>query len=338
MDLSGRRRLAALALLGLASVTGCAQAEPESRATEFGDQIPGRVTSLETGKTKAILTPAGRLSVSFADPVTQVSKDDTTDRVSRDAPNGGTFVPMVWSFQGDEIYGEIADLFGDREPLEIELVADDVHYSLTPPPDGSLGRRAQYVAVEGDGEDISLEVTYGTVPQALDIGSNRLYKGVAEDLYNLPRTKIKMQDCPIKEWFREPGVFPQYECRYATAIPSPYVANTWVQPGHTWLAVTVTTNLALYATGELDGTLATYRIVGNTELSTVNGEDPLGTLHKTVTGGSATGTLVFDIKGKLPDTMHVLREYELTLNGASGETDAPERRSVKIGGDLDLFY
>jgi hypothetical protein len=31
-------------------------------------------------------------------------------------------VPVVWSFQDDKIFGEVTRLFGDRQPLEVELV------------------------------------------------------------------------------------------------------------------------------------------------------------------------------------------------------------------------
>ena len=337
MNLTRRRRLTAFGLGLLVPFAACADVERESPETAIGDQIPGRVVNIKAGETTAVLTPAGRLSVSFADPVSKLAKDDTTDLVAREAPDGGTFVPMVWSFRGDEIYGKIAQLFGDREALEIELVADDERYSLIPP-DASQGERAQYVAVMGDARDLSLEVTYGTVTQALVVESGRLDKGAAEDLYDLPKTKIKMEDCPIKTWFREPSVFPHYECSYATAVPTPYVANTWAEPGHTWVAVTVSTNLALFATGELNGRIASYRVVSNTELSTIDGEEALGIVQESVSDGSASGTLVFDIEGKLPKTLNILREYKLTLTGSSGKTEAPERRSVRIGGDVDLFY
>jgi hypothetical protein len=338
MALSGRCLLAALSALGLLlSLAACSEEQPESPDTKVGDQIEGRVADLDPGKSTDVLTPAGRLTVSFADAVTRLEKDEATDLTARSAPDGGSFVPVVWSFQDDDIYGEITRLFGDRQPMEVELVTGGESYTLTPP-DAGPGKKAEYVAVEGSGDDVTLEVTYNGLTQTLDAETGKLDKGVAKGLYDLPKTKIKIKDCPIKGWFTKPGVFPQYECRYTTAVPSPYVADTWVEKGHTWLSVTVATNLALFATGELNGALASYRVVDNTELSTIGGEKSLGTLNSKVNAGVASGTLVFDILGKLPKKMHLLREYTLTLNGVVGKIDAPEKRKVKIGGDIKLAY
>ncbi len=338
MGSSDRRRLAALAALGLMlPVAACSDDTPASPDTKLGDQISGRVGDLEPGERTAVVTPAGRLSVSFADPVTSLEKDQTTDLTARSAPEGGSFVPVVWSFDNDKIFGEITQLFGDRRPLEVDLVAGGKHYSLTPP-DSGPGRKAEYVAVEGSGKDIALEVTYDGLTQILDAETGELDKGVAGPLYDLPKAKLRIKDCPTRKWFDQPLIYQQYECRFSTAVPSPYVVNKWAKKGHTWLAVTVATNLALYAIGELDAAIASYDVVGNTELSTIDGKKPLGTLDENVTEGAASGTLVFDITGELPKKMQILREYKLNLNGAVGTIDAPQRRKAKIGGEIDLAY
>lgn len=334
----GRRGLTALAALGLLlPVAACSGDAPESADTKVGDQISGRVGDLERSERTAVVTPAGRLSVSFADPVTRLDEDQTTDLTARSAPDGGSFVPVVWSFVDDKIFGELTRLFGDREPLEVRLVAGRKKYPLTPP-DSGPGNQAEYVAVEGNAKDLSLEVTYDGLTQTLDVGTGKLDKGAAAGLYELPKTKIKIKDCPTKEWFTTALIYQQYECQYTTAAPSPYVANKWAKKGHTWLSVRVATNLALYATGELDGALASYDVVGNKELSTINGAKPVDTLNEKVNEGAASGTLVFDITGQLPKTMQILREYQLNLNGAAGKVDAPQKRTAKVGGQIELVY
>jgi hypothetical protein len=338
MESPGRRRLLALAALGLLlPLTACSDDEPQAPDTQLGDQVSGRFDGLETGQRTAVITPAGRLSVSFADPVTRLDEDQTTDLTARSAPEGASFVPVVWSFQDDKIFGEISRLFGDRQPLEVELVTGGKGYSLTPPESGA-GRTAEYVAVKGEGKRASLEVTYDGVTQTLEAETGELDKGVAAGLYDLPKTKIRIKDCPTKEWFTTALVYQQYECRYTTAIPSPYAVNKWAEKGHTWLAVNVVTNLALYATGELDGALASYDVVGNKELSTIGGKKPLETLNERVNKGAASGSLVFDISGRLPMTMQILREYKLNLNGAAGKVDAPQKRTAKVGGEVELVY
>ncbi len=337
MPSTRRRRLTALALGLLLPLTACGDDDPAPPATKVGDQVAGRLSELKPGKPTAILTPAGRLSVAFAEPVERLGKGQTVDRTERTAPGGASFVPIVWSFEDDSIYRQLAGLFGERKPVEVELVAGKNSYPLVPP-EATTGKQAQYVAVDGDGSDLSLEVTYNKVTQTLDAESGKLDKGVAAGLYDLPNPKLRLRDCPIKSWFTEPGVFPQYTCQYSIAVATPYVMDTWAKPGRTWLAVGVATNLSLYAIGELDGDVASYRVVANKDLSTVNGQRALGSIREQVTEGSAAGTLVFDVKGPLPKKLHILREYKLTLSGAAGKIDAPERRTVKIGGDVDLVY
>jgi hypothetical protein len=329
-------RLAVLAAALLLPLTACDDEAPRSPQTSIGDQVEGRTGDLEAGERTAVVTPAGRLTVSFGDPVRELDKEQTTDLVARTAPEGASFVPLVWSFQED-VFGKVALLFGDRKPLEVALVSDGERYPLTPPEDAT-GQSTEYVVVDGAAKHLQLEVTYNKVTQTLDARTGRLDKGVAAGLYALPRTKIRIKDCPIKQWFTEPAVFPQYTCQYTTAIPSPYVAETWAKPGHTWLSVTVATNLALYATGELGGAIASYRVVDSKELSTIGGRKSLGTLREKVDGGLASGTIVFEVKGRLPRTMRLMREYELSLNGAAGKVDAPQHRTVRIGGDVPLLY
>ena len=338
MGPSGRRCLTALAALGLLlPLAACSDDAPASPDTRLGDQIPGRVGDLAPGKRTAVVTPAGRLLVSFADPVTRLEEGQTTDLTARSAPEGGSFVPVVWSFVNDRIFGGIAQLFGERRPLEVDLVTGGKHYSLSPP-DSGPGRTAEYVAVEGKAKEVALEVTYDGLTQTLNAKNGRLDKGVAATLYDLPKAKLKIKDCPTKEWFDQPLIYQQYECSYTTAVPSPYVANKWAKKGHTWLAVTVATNLALYGVGEVDAAIASYNVVGNAELSNIDGKKPVGTLNEKVVKGAASGTLVFDIQGALPQQMQILRAYRLNLNGAVGEIDAPQRRKAEVGGEVDLVY
>lgn len=336
MEFTGRRRAVALALGLLLPLAACSNEIPDSPGTSPGDVIEARNVGLETGKRSIVLTPAGRLVVRFGDPVPRLERDQTSDLTSRTAPEGGSFVPVVWSFQ-DDIYGEIERLFGERRALEVELVAGGERYSLSPPDPGS-NKTAEYVAVEGAADELTLEVTYDGLTQTVDAETGERESGVAEALYGLPETEIKIKKCPIKKWFTDPTILLAYECQYTTAVPSPYVANTWVKEGHTWLSVTVATNLVRYAVGELNGSIASYEIDKNVDLSTIDGRKPVGTLRDKANGGVAVGTMVFNIKGELPDTLQVRRRYQLSLNGAVGEIKAPQRKTVEIGGEIKLVY
>ena len=98
------------------------------------------------------------------------------------------------------------------------------------------------------------------------------------------------------------------------------------------------TDLSLYAIGTGADSLASYDVQGATDLTTIDGKKPVGTLQPQQNAGASSGILVFDIEGKLPSTADVLHEYKLVLSGATGRTDAPQRRTVKIGGEVELRY
>jgi len=332
----GLRGLTALALGLLLPLSACTEDTPASPDTQSGDTVEGRVEGLEVGKSVKVVTPAGRLTVAFADPVTSLEKDQTTDLTARNAPEGGAFVPVVWSFD-DKVFGQVTRVFGDRQPLEVKLTVDGKKYSLSPPSAGPE-KTAEYVAVESSGDDVELDVTYDEFTQTLDAETGKLDKGVAAGLYDLTDAKVKIKNCPIKKWLTNPLQFVQYECKYTAAVATPYVVNEWAKPGHTWLAINLATNLALFATGSFGEAIANYDVVDVTDLTTIDGDKPLGTLQENENEGASNGILIFDIKGDLPKTMDVLRQYELTLSGAAGEVEAPQRRSVKIGGELKLTY
>jgi hypothetical protein len=61
-------------------------------------------------------------------------------------------------------------------------------------------------------------------------------------------------------------------------------------------------------------------------------------LNERVNEGAASRSLVFDINGRLPRTMQILREYRLNLDGAVGKICAPQKRTAKVGGEIELVY
>lgn len=332
------RWIAALALGLLLPLVACSEDTPESPDITAGDTVEGRLDDVKAGKAVDVVTPAGQLSVAFADPVPSLEKDQTTDRTDREAPEGGSFVPIVWSF-ADDIFGQINRVFGDRQPLELKLDVDGKKYKLTPPSPGSE-KTTEYLAVESGGDDITLDVTYDGVTQTLDAQTGKLDKGDAAGLYDVAEAAVKIKDCPIKKWLSNPQNYVQYRCQYTAPIATPYVVNEWAKPGHSWLAINIATTLTLFATGSLiNESIANYDVVDVTNLSTVQGKKPLGTLQENQNAGTSSGIMVFDVKGDLPTSMDVLYEYKLTLSGAAGEVaDAPQRRTVKIGGELKLDY
>lgn len=336
MHFSGRRRLIALAL-GLAlPLAACSDDKPEGPGDPVvGDSIRGRLGDYKAFDLATIVTPVGQLGVGFAAPVNHLDKDDTTDLVARDAPDGGTFVPVIWTYD-DKVFGEISRVFGEFKPLVLQLVVDGKKYDVIPPNPGAE-KTVDYIAVEGTADDVSLEATYDGVTQTMN-DDGEVDKGVAAALYPLADTKVKIKNCPVKDWLDNPVDFIQFTCKYTTAIPSPYVYNTWAKPGHTWLAVNVATDLQLFATGTFGESIANYSATDVKDISTIDGEKALGALQEKESEGISSGILVWDIVGKLPKTMIMKREYKLVLTGGTGKVDEPENRTVKVGGPLDLLY
>lgn len=337
MRFSGRLRPLALVLALVLPLAACGDDEPEGPGDpQLGDTIQGRLGDYKDFKLATLVTPAGRLGVGFAKPVNHLNKEDTTDLVARDAPDGGTFVPIVWSYD-HQVFGPVSLLFGETKPLELRLIVDGDEYDVVPPSPGAK-KSVEYVTVKGPAEKISLEATYDGHTQTMN-QQGEVDKGVAAGLYDLVGKKVKARNCPIKRWLSNPQHFIQFTCKFSTAVASPYVYNTWAEPGHLWLSVRLVTNLQLFATGRLGESIANYSAVDVTDLSTLNGRKPLGTLENVESEGASSGVLIWDIQGRqLPKSMEMIRQYKLLLTGGTGKIDEPEKRTIKVGGRLDLVY
>ena len=332
------RRLTALALgLLMLPLAACSEDTPASPDVAACDSVQGTLGDVKAGKPVAVVTPAGELSVAFADPLESLGKDQTIDRTEKKPPEGGAFVPIVWSF-ADDVFGQINRVFGDRQPLELTVTVDGEDCRVQPPSPGSE-KSVLYLAVEGGGEDVQFAATYDEVTQTLDAQTGKLDKGVAAGLYDLAEAKVKLKDCPVGRWLNNPAQIVQYKCQYTLPITTPYIVNEWAKPGHSWLAINIATTLILFATGSLiDESIANYDVEDVTDKSTIDGKAPLGILQDQENAGTSAGILVFDIKGERPTSMEVRREYKLSLSGAAGKVDAPQRRTAVIGGRLDLKY
>ena len=338
MALSARRRLTGLALgLLLLPLVACAEDEPESPGIAACDTVQGSLDGVKAGKAVDVVTPAGQLSVAFGDPVDSLTENQTIDRTTKQPPEDGAFVPIVWSF-ADDVFGQINRVFGDSRPLELQVNVDGEKCSV-PPPSPGTEKTPLYLAVASAGDDVTLAATYDGVTQTLDAQTGKLEKGEAAGLYDVAEARVKIKDCPVKDWLTDPSYIVHYTCKYTLPIATPYVVNTWAEPGHTWVAINVATSLSLFATGSLiDESIANYDVVDVTDLSTMKGDKALGALQENKNAGTLAGILVFDVKGKLPTSMNVQRKYKLTFSGSAGKVDVPQRRTVQIGGRLALKY
>lgn len=339
----GRRLTAALSLALVAlPLAACGDDKPDP-GTDPGEVVEGRSgVEIDTGKRMQVLVPAGRLDIRLGEPISSLPSERTAQLTRRDAPEGGSFVPLVWSFDTSALEA-FAPIFGDRSPLKIELVADGETYTLAPPTaEKRSDAKPSYIAIEGPGRELTLEVGYDGVTQELDLVSGKRDAGRAAGLYDLPEPKPNaavedlLKDCPMASWSTEPGEFRNYSCQIAAPVPTPYVVGEWAKPNHTWLAIYADTNLTAYALTNGAGQAVTYAVETNEDVSKVRGEKALGIIGDQVLAGTARGIMVFEVKGDLPSEFELRRRYELTATGATG--DAPERITREIGGTVPLKY
>lgn len=343
MHPTGRRFAAALSLALLAlPLAACGEDEPDP-GTQPGEIVEGRSGfEIETGKWMQVLVPAGRLDVRLGEPIEALPEERTAQLTAREAPDGGTFVPLVWSFDTSALEG-YGVVFGDRSPLKIELVADGEAYHLAPPTaERRRDAKPSYVAVDGPARDLRLRVGYDGVTQELDLRSGKRDAGRAAGLYDLPEpdpgaaVEDLLEDCPMEDWTTPVGEFRNFSCQLAKPVATPYVVGEWAKPGRTWLAVYTDTTLTAYALSNSSGQGVTYTVEANEDASTVRGKPALGIIGDQVVTGTARGIMVFEVRGDLPEQFQLRRRYELVASGSTG--DAPKRITREIGGPVPLEY
>ena len=142
MDFPGRRRLTAVVALGLLLPVAACSDEAGIVGHRAGRPDLGSGRRPRAGRAHRRGDPGGSALGELRRPGHPPGEGPATDLTARSAPEGGSFVPVVWSFADDRIFGEMTRLFGDRQPLEVELVTGGEHYSLTPPDSGPAARRS----------------------------------------------------------------------------------------------------------------------------------------------------------------------------------------------------
>jgi hypothetical protein len=327
-------------LAALIPLTACAS-DKETGATEPGDVVAARA-GVDTQGAPAgfLLVPSGRLDIRAGKPVADVSEDATTERESRTAPSDGVLVPLTWTYRtgGSEL---LSHVFGRPQTIEMDLVSDGKHYPLVPPTADRDGEAvdAYYVAVDGDGKQLQLELEYAGVTQTLDLRSGKRTTGLAQGLYDLDLTKLsdKLTTCPSDGWLNEgPLVQSTFTCTSTDTVVAPYVAGEWAPKGSTFVVVGLASALTSFTAYTATGAAATYTIANNKEKSELGGEAPSRVLEEKVLEGAHAGFLVFTVSGKIPKDLVFHRVYTLVRQAVAGDIDAPYSRKVDVVGDLPL--
>lgn len=339
MFTSPRRRIVAAGLAGLVPLTlalsACGQ-DPVDSSTEAGEVVYGGLRT-ELGKIakSSVLTPAGRLDIEVSELVESLPSAQTAERRERSAPAGGAFLPIRWTFDTDAL--GLGDLFGDRQPINIELVTDQETHALPPPSDTREGEPdIFFTALAETPKTVSLAVEYDGVTQTVNLVSGEREPGVADGLYELTKFRQVTRNCDTSTWRRPERAQSPVACNIGDPLVSPYIDGEWAEEGRAWLAFTLSTNLVGYRLTGPDGATAAYSVASSTDLTRLDGEEPRTVLNLSEIGGAASGVYVFDIDGSIPKDLLVLRRYVLELGSVVGDVDAPDRQQAKIGGKVPL--
>jgi hypothetical protein len=335
-----RHSFVLMLLAALLPLTACGS-DDESGATKVGEVVPARAGVDTTNSPKGFLMlPSGRLDIRVGHPVMRLDEEATTEREVRNAPEGGVFLGVTWTF-GEGDMGVYDKIFGQPLPLEMTLTSGGKEYPLAPPRLARVGAEsdAYYVAVEGDGEDAVIEVEYAGVTQTLDLVTGKRETGEAQRLYQLDPSKVTDEPlpCPSEDWIDEgPNVRATFSCtRYGTIVV-PFVDGEWAPKDSSFVVVGLTSSLTAFFEFNDDGGVARYTVTSSKEKSKLDGEPPTQVLEETVAAGGAAGALVFTVSGEVPDALTFHRTYTLARQLVQGTIDAPYSRKVDIIGDLPL--
>ena len=335
------RHVLVLTLLAIVLTAAGCGSDPETEAAEVGEIVYAKSGVDTTGAPKAhVQLPSGRLDVRAGAPVESLTSDATRERTPRDAPGGGAFVPITWTFRTADME-KLAHLFGRPRTVEMTLVSQGERYKLPPPTTERDGERADayYIAVEGAGEKATLEVDYAGETQSLDLRTGKRSAGRAAGLYDVDPAdySAKLKTCPSSEWTDfGPLVQSTFTCSSGDVMVAPFVDGEWAPEGKTFAVVGLSSNLTSYAVYSATGAGATYLATSSKEKSELDGKRPTTIIDESGSAGFAAGFLVFTLDRRLPNALTFHRTYQLQRQAIVGDVRAPFALTIDIVGNMPL--
>jgi len=322
-------------LLG-AGLTACGD---QGAGAADGEVVVGRLSDEATGDSTYVLLPTGRIDLTVGEPVDEVTADQAGDDEKHAAPDGGSFVPVTWEH---DPFGEGAVPVGvmgaDPQEADVVLVSGGTKADLGAPyqlagdqgtTDTGVG--TMYVAVDGDGESPTFEVTYDGLTQTVDPASGDRDAGAAAALYAEPTMGVEAP-C-TSEGFASGPVRPDVSCLVNAPQRTPYLPGQgWAEDGHTWLLVNADISLSGVAVGR-----TSYDVASVAPHLTVNGSEPLpadgryGSAQPEPT--AVRDTWAFDGSADGANTLEVALDLVLELDSGPGPTTrrVTVQQSVALG-------
>jgi len=327
-------------------LVGCDDASDE---TKPGDVIRARADDqFKDGQEATVVIPTGRLLIHAGEPVGSASADETRTRETVDAPAGAVLVPITWQY--DTWASKRLDpIVATSDTPTVDLVSDDEHYRLPPPERDNEAGESFYVVVDGDAEDPTLEIDFDGVTQSVDLADGSTDEGEAAPLYDIGDERLKKKPCDEEDWFKTRVVNARFVCDLIGPVLTPYAAGEWAPEGSLWLAVTLTTELGVYAETDLFGSGARYagrRVKMRVE---IDGEGPV---YRLSTGDDAdqcpsppsincgsSAHLIFEVPADDAEQgpLVVKLTYQLKTLNSWGTWDGPERPTVSAEEKFKLW-
>ncbi len=174
-------RAAAVAVAVLATLSACGAGSTLGE----GDTVQGPTTV--DGTAYEFRVPSGGITVTIGEPV------DSVDSASGDeasAPDGGALLPVSWALDRQRPL----PVTGFDQEAKIAIETDGETVDVVTIPDTPVSSDAVYVAVPGDGTDVTASVTYDGVTQVIGADGER-DGGIAEALYD-DAAGGDLRDCP----------------------------------------------------------------------------------------------------------------------------------------------
>lgn len=245
--MSQRISRAAAVVLGAvvvtATLTACSPDRVESGTKTFS-------RSVIEGTEGTVELPTGSLDLVVTKP-----RDELTDREAepRRAPDGGSFVGLSWDFSPPARTATSAYVSRRRpRAAEVTLISDGKRYPIGEPYDASnkvgddTRSSSWWVAVDGDADEVSVEVTYFGVKQLFDVATGKTLSGGAAPLYAAPPAVPVAPPCATEKpsgAFPRPG-YDSFTCDVDVLGTEPFVDEVgWAHPGNTWAIVSISTSL-----------------------------------------------------------------------------------------------
>lgn len=330
--------LPSLLVLGLV-VGGCGVVADER--VEPGTVVPGQFADEVRGADAEVLLPTGALRFTVGEPISTLRSGSADDLEERSAPEGGSFVPVVWRFDPDAAPQAAARFVGDSPPpATLSLRIDGSDYELGSPyptagEDGLTPRTPYYVAVDGDAEDIEIRVEYDGVTQSVDALTGERAPGRADGLYD-DAGGLEPPRCPAGGWQASEPIDFRVECEIAALAETPYVGRLggWAEPGRTWLVADVGVALPEAALAVEDRRVP-YGVEAITDRTTLGGVAPVEPMATDPGRGYvASGPLVFDVGPAATRTLNLAVDFTLVPEDAAGV--APDQLEVTLARSVRL--